>query len=133
MASMLREDPDRVMGYELVNGNTELRKQIAFRCIDAGAAVMPDDIIVTTGAMEAISIAIRCLTRSGDVVVVQSPAYYVFLQLLDTLGLRVIEIPSRPEGGICPGDLAEARQPIRRQGLRSQSQLQQPRRQHHVG
>ena len=108
MTSLLRENAARTMGYEMVNGNPELRKQIAFRCIDAGAAVMPDDVIVTTGAMEAISIAIRCITRPGDIVVIQSPAYYVFLQLLDTLGLRAIEIPSRPDGGIHPGDLAEA-------------------------
>lgn len=108
MASVLREDPDRVMGYEMVCGNPELRKQIAIRCIDAGATVMPDDIIITTGGMEAISIAVRCLTRPGDIVVIQSPAFYCFLQMLDTLGLRVIEIASQPDGGISPGDLADA-------------------------
>jgi DNA-binding transcriptional MocR family regulator len=108
MASVLREAPDRVIGYEMVSGNPELRKQIAYRCMDAGATVKPDEILVTTGGMEAISIAVRCLTRPGDVVAIQSPAYYCFLQLLDTLGLRVIEIPSSPDGGIYPGDLADA-------------------------
>jgi len=108
MASALREDAERAIGYETVRGNAELRKQIAFRCMDAGVSVQPDDIIITTGAMEAISIAVRCITRPGDLVVIQSPAYYCFLHLLDTLGLRVIEIPSRPEGGISPQDLADA-------------------------
>ena len=106
MAAVLREQPNRAMGYECICGNHELRKQIALRCIDAGVSVMPDDIIVTTGAMEGISIAIRCLTRPGDVVIIQSPAFYCFLQLLDALGLRVIEIPSHPESGISPGDIA---------------------------
>lgn len=108
MASILRENPDRVLGYEAVCGNPELKKQIALRCIDAGANVMPDDIIVTSGAMEAISIAVRCLTRPGDIVLIQSPAFYCFLQMLDTLGLRVIEIPSHPEKGVSVGDLADA-------------------------
>ncbi|MHC1725400.1 MAG: PLP-dependent aminotransferase family protein [Syntrophobacteraceae bacterium] len=108
MASVLRQDPLRTIGYEMVRGNLELRKQIAFRCIDAGASVMPDEIIVTNGAMEAIFIAVRCLTRPGDAVVIQSPAYYCFMHLFDTLGLRVIEIPSRPEGGISPTELADA-------------------------
>jgi DNA-binding transcriptional MocR family regulator len=108
MASVLREDPHRMIGYETVRGNLELRKQIAFRCIDAGTSVMPDEIIVTTGAMEAIFIAVRCVTRPGDAVVIQSPAYYCFLHMLDTLGLRVIEIPSRPEGGITPADISDA-------------------------
>lgn len=108
MTSILRENPQRFTDYEPVSGNLELRKQIAFRCVEAGVSVMPDDIIVTTGALEAVSIAVRCLTRPGDIIVIQSPAFYFFLELLDTLGLRVIEIPSRPEGGISVEDLAEA-------------------------
>jgi len=108
MSAILREDPNRAMGYEPVCGNQELRKQIAFRCIDAGATVMPEDIIVTAGAMEAISIAVRCLTRPGDLVLIQSPTFYCFLQLLDTLGLRAIEIPSRADGGISAADVANA-------------------------
>lgn len=96
MAAVVREDPARLIGYEPISGNPELRRQIAFRCIDAGVTVLPDEIIVTAGAMEAISIAVRCLTRPGDVVLIQSPAYYCFLQLIDTLGLRVIELPSDP-------------------------------------
>lgn len=108
MAAVVREDPARLIGYEPISGNPELRRQIAFRCIDAGVTVLPDEIIVTAGAMEAISIAVRCLTRPGDVVLIQSPAYYCFLQLIDTLGLRVIELPSDPVTGISPRDLAEA-------------------------
>jgi len=106
MASVLRDDPNRAIGYESVRGNAELRKQIALRCMEAGAAVLPDDIIITAGALEGISIAIRCVTRPGDIVLIQSPTYYCFLQLLDTLGLRVIEIPSCPERGISPADIA---------------------------
>ena len=108
MAGVLREDPNRAMGYEPICGNLELRKQIAFRCSDAGATVMPEEIIITSGAMEAISIAIRCLTRPGDLVLIQSPTFYCFLQLLDTLGLRAIEVPSRADGGISPADVAHA-------------------------
>jgi DNA-binding transcriptional MocR family regulator len=106
MATVVREEPDRAMGYECVSGNPELRKQIALRCMDTGASVMPDDIIVTTGAMEGISIIMRCLTRPGDIVIIQSPAFYCFLELLDMLGLRVIEIPSHPDFGISPADVA---------------------------
>jgi len=108
MSSLLREDPGRNIGYEMIAGNPELKRQIAFRCIDAGVSVMPEEIIVTHGAMEAIFIAVRCLTRAGDTVIIQSPAYYCFLHLLETLGLRVIEIPSHPDTGISPADLADA-------------------------
>jgi DNA-binding transcriptional MocR family regulator len=84
----------------------ELRKQIALLYMDIGLNVTPEEIIVTTGAMEGISVIMRCLTRPGDIVIIQSPTFYCFLQLLDTLGLRVIEIPSHPDRGISPEDVA---------------------------
>lgn len=108
MISVVRGDPARIMHYEPICGNPELRRQIAFRCIDAGVTVRPDEIIITAGTMEATSIAVRCITHPGDVVLIQSPAYYCFLELIDTLGLRVIELPSDPETGVSPRDIAEA-------------------------
>lgn len=106
LASVVREDPARSVAYESVCGNMELRKQIALRYMDMGLHVTPDEIMVTTGAMEGISVIMRCLTRPGDIVIIQSPTFYCFLQLLDTLGLRVIELPSHPEKGISPEDVA---------------------------
>lgn len=108
LALVVREDPARSVGYESVCGNLELRKQIALLYMGIGLNVTPEDIIVTTGAMEGLSVIIRCLTRPGDIVIIQSPAFYCFLQLLDTLGLRVIEVPSHPETGIAPEDVALA-------------------------
>jgi DNA-binding transcriptional MocR family regulator len=58
--------------------------------------------------MEALYIALRVLTRPGDNVLIQSPTYYCFLQLLETLGLRAVEIPSDPKHGINPADLTKA-------------------------
>lgn len=106
LAAVVREDPNRSVGYESVCGNNELRKQIALLYMDIGLNVTPEELIVTTGAMEGISVIMRCLTRPGDIVIIQSPTFYCFLQLLDTLGLRVIEIPSHPERGISPEDVA---------------------------
>ncbi|MHC1744362.1 MAG: PLP-dependent aminotransferase family protein [Syntrophobacteraceae bacterium] len=108
LAAVVREDPARSVGYESVCGNVDLRKQIALLYMDIGLNVTPEDIIVTTGAMEGISVIMRCLTRPGDIVIIQSPTFYCFLQLLDTLGLRVIEVPSHPETGIDPEDVALA-------------------------
>jgi len=39
-------------------------------------------------------------TREGDLVVLESPTYYGFLQILQTLGLRALEIPTHPRSGI---------------------------------
>lgn len=106
-AATLRSNPAQMMDYAPVNGNLELRRQIALRSLEAGISVSPDEILITSGAMEGVSIALRALTRPGDNVLIQSPSYFCFLQLLENCGLRAIEIPSSTSG-IDPQDVQNA-------------------------
>ncbi|MES9995984.1 aminotransferase class I/II-fold pyridoxal phosphate-dependent enzyme [Desulfovibrio aminophilus] len=108
LARVLRDDPLAALNYTPVHGLTALRRQIAFRAQEWGAEVRPEDVLVTSGAIEALHIALRALTRPGDAVLVQSPTYHCFLQLLENLGLRVIEAPSSPTTGISPAQVREA-------------------------
>ncbi len=89
----MRAHPAQALNYSPVNGDAELRRQIAMRSIAAEMTIHPDEILITSGAMEGISIALRALTRPGDNVLIQSPSYFCFLQLLENCGLRAIEIP----------------------------------------
>ncbi|WP_243358176.1 PLP-dependent aminotransferase family protein [Fundidesulfovibrio terrae] len=107
MGQVLRDEGDRVGFYGPVEGFEPLRRQIALRVMEAGTDCTASDTLVTSGAMEALHIALRCVTRAGDTVVIASPTYYCFLQLLENLGLRVIEIPSRPGEGVRPSELAQ--------------------------
>ncbi|MGL1864022.1 MAG: PLP-dependent aminotransferase family protein [Pseudodesulfovibrio sp.] len=107
-ASMVKNDPARAIGYAPIPGDPELVRQIAFRSMEHGIPTTPDDPVVTAGCMEALYISLRSVCRRGDTVLIQSPTYYCFLQLLETLGLRAVEIPSSPEGGVSPKDLAHA-------------------------
>ncbi|AAS94514.1 aminotransferase-like domain-containing protein [Nitratidesulfovibrio vulgaris] len=102
MGETMRSAPQVATGYETVQGNAELRRRIAWRMGECGMDVSAEGLVITTGAVEALYIALRALTRPGDIVVIQSPTYYCFLQLLETLGLRAIEAPSSPEKGIDP-------------------------------
>ena len=110
MASVLRDSPCRSIAYETIYGHLELRRQLAFRALDAGMSVSPEDFLITSGAMEALYVALRAVTRPGDNVLIQSPTYYCFLQLLENCGLRAIEIPSRPDNGVDPADVAKVLQ-----------------------
>ena len=96
------------MGYAPIPGDPQLVRQIAYRSMEIGIPVSPDDPIVTAGCMEALYLALRSVCRRGDTVLIQSPTYYCFLQLLETLGLRTIEIPSDPERGVLPEALRKA-------------------------
>ena len=108
LGRVAREQPLTCIEYESIRGNMELRRQIATRIMDAGMGVRPEEVLVTAGAMEGLYLSLRALTRPGDTVVIQSPTYYCFLQLLENLGLKTVEIPSCPESGVDPADLHAA-------------------------
>lgn len=107
-ATKIKEEPERAMGYAPIPGDPELIRQIAFRSMEHGIRTEPDEPIITAGCMEALYLSLRSVCRRGDTVLIQSPTYYCFLQLLETLGLRTIEVPSDPKTGVSPDDLAHA-------------------------
>ncbi|MEI8673702.1 PLP-dependent aminotransferase family protein [Vibrio sp. SA48] len=86
--------------YQLPPGNSELIKQLLKISQDLGINVKSQEIAVTHGGQQAISLAFRALTQSGDIVAVESPCYFGTLLLLESLGLKVIEIPSHNALGI---------------------------------
>ncbi|ORJ57111.1 PLP-dependent aminotransferase family protein [Geothermobacter hydrogeniphilus] len=106
-SNSLRNDPARALNYAPVAGEDDLRRQLALRALEAGISVTPEEILITSGAMEGLAIALRALTKPGDNVLIQSPSYFCFLQLLENCGLRAIEIPSSGDG-IDPRDVRRA-------------------------
>lgn len=87
-------------GKNLSPGNEGLRQAIALRYMSAGMAVSAEDIIVTNGALEGLTLALQTLTKPGDIVAIESPGFYAALQLIQLLNLRAIEIPMNPEEGL---------------------------------
>jgi DNA-binding transcriptional MocR family regulator len=85
---------------DLPGGSAELRRQIARRYLRSGATVSPDEIVVTAGALEALNLCLQVLTRPGDLVAIESPAFYGCLQAVEALGLKAIEIPTHPSHGV---------------------------------
>lgn len=85
---------------DLPPGNAALRRQIALRYHARGAAVSPEEIVITSGAMEALNLCLQAVTRPGDVIAVESPTFYAGLQASERLGLQVIEIPSHARDGV---------------------------------
>jgi DNA-binding transcriptional MocR family regulator len=62
-------------------------------------SVDPEEIVVTSGAMEALNLCLAAVTRPGDVVALERPAFYASLQAAERLGLKVVQVPTdRAEG-----------------------------------
>lgn len=84
----------------LMAGSTDLRRIISHGYLEAGCTVPPDDIIITAGAMEGLNLCLQAVTQPGDVVAVESPAFYGALQAIEAWGLHAVQIPTDPVLGV---------------------------------
>ncbi len=105
-ASVGRRAPLTVNSYDPPPGNRALRVQIARRAMEAGCTLAPDDIITTVGATEALNLCLRAVAVPGDVIAIESPTFFGILQIIQSLGMKVCEIPTYPREGICLDELA---------------------------
>jgi DNA-binding transcriptional MocR family regulator len=124
-SSARRMDPWSTV-TSLPHGNLELRRQIAQRYLRQGCQVSVDDVVVTSGALEGLTLALQILTRPGDAVAIESPSFYGCLQAIEALGLQAIEIPTHPGEGV---DLAALDQALGKHPIRAcwfMTRLQNP-------
>lgn len=100
LSSVARRDPGTAHSYADPAGYGPLRMQIAQLAADAGADFGPDEVVVTSGAQEALHLALEVVCRPNDAVAVEVPVYYGILQAIESLGLRAIEIPADASEGM---------------------------------
>ena len=108
MQRLLRAQPKVLTTMARRHGHPELRNAVALRALGRGVRAAPEEVIVTHGCIEAINLALRAVTRPGDAVAVESPTFYGLLQILESLGLRAVEIPTSPATGMSLDALAFA-------------------------
>ncbi|HZR16424.1 MAG TPA: PLP-dependent aminotransferase family protein [Verrucomicrobiae bacterium] len=107
MSAVGRRLPVAANSYDPPPGNHALRVQVARRAMEAGCTLAPDDIITTVGVTEALNLCLRAVAKPGDVIAIESPAFFGILQIIESLGMRVCEIPTYPREGICLDELAQ--------------------------
>lgn len=108
LASIVRRYPMLAGSYAEGPGEQRLRVDLSHRMAEYGCFVAPDEILITNGAIEAVNLALRAVTRPGDCVAIESPTYYGLLEMLESYGLRAVEIPTSVTEGMAVPDLAAA-------------------------
>lgn len=106
----LRRHPELLVRTTSLNGSPVFRSVLARRAMESGMLLSPDDIVVTHGCIEALNVALRAVTQPGDIVAVESPTFFGLLQVLESLGLRALEIPTSPQTGLSLEALELAKQ-----------------------
>ncbi|HEX2085011.1 MAG TPA: PLP-dependent aminotransferase family protein [Solirubrobacteraceae bacterium] len=95
---VLAEHLDAALHYQPVEGVPALREAIAEHGARHGFAREASEIVVTTGARQAVDLAARALLEPGDVAVVESPTFTGTVSSLEATGARVLPMPVDADG-----------------------------------
>jgi DNA-binding transcriptional MocR family regulator len=101
LAAVGRNDPALLGRYAMNWAYDPLTREIARRYLQAGCPLAHDELVVTIGCTEALNLSLRAITKPGDTVAVETPTYFGFLETLQALNLKVLEIPTGSRTGIC--------------------------------
>ncbi|MFJ4688146.1 PLP-dependent aminotransferase family protein [Streptomyces sp. NPDC088789] len=102
--AVLDEMPERALQYATTEGEPALRTALAGRIAQRGLPTAPDDILVTTGSQQGLSLLTTALIEPGDTVLVENPCYLAALQAFGFAGARIVAVPG-DEHGIDPDAL----------------------------
>jgi DNA-binding transcriptional MocR family regulator len=87
-----------LLGYGSVQGNLDLREQVARLVAARGLRASADDVLIVAGAQQGLDVTVRALTGPEDTILVEAPTYPGLLELAAQRGQPVIGIPRDAEG-----------------------------------
>ena len=99
---------DGLTFYQPSRGILELRAALADYTNDLyGASFTPDNIVVTSSGMTAVSVALQCVIADGAALVLPSPVWPNFAGAAEILGAEVVRVAIRSRAGEWTLDLDE--------------------------
>jgi 2-aminoadipate transaminase len=79
-------------------------------------SIDPESVLITNGSQQALYLASRVLCEPGDIVLVERPSYFVYLDMLKGLGVDIRTLPEKTDGSIDPNGLELLLDQCRREG-----------------
>ncbi|MFF2774632.1 PLP-dependent aminotransferase family protein [Streptomyces sp. NPDC058052] len=104
--AVLTDSPRSALQYSTTEGDPSLRAAVADRLTARGLPTDTDDLLVTTGSQQALTLLATALLEPGSVVLVEDPCYLAALQTFGFAGARVVPVPT-DDDGILPEALDE--------------------------
>jgi 2-aminoadipate transaminase len=98
VAQVLREDGDRALQYGGGQGRIELREKLVMLMAEEVTPADPEDMVVTTGAQQALDLVAKVLIDPGDEIVVEAPAYVGALSAFSAYEPRYVQVELDDEG-----------------------------------
>ncbi|WP_202970985.1 aminotransferase-like domain-containing protein [Saccharothrix sp. ALI-22-I] len=96
----------RSLQYAPTEGDVDLRALVADRLARRGLPTDVEDLLITTGSQQALTLVVTALLEPGAVVAVEEPTYLAALQCFQLAGARIVPVAS-DEHGMDPAALAD--------------------------
>ncbi len=108
---VIRNKPQLLSEYTPSQGSPRFRHLLAERFARKQIVVQASEIVLTNGAIEALSLAVQACTQPGDLVALESPFFFGVLPILEDLKRKVVEVPHDWTQGL---DLAQMERLLRK-------------------
>ncbi len=109
LSRALRKSPqNNALYYCEPPGYLPLRHQISEHYRKRDLNISAQEICITSGCQNSLFLALMATCQPGDIVAIESPAFYGVLQLLQQLKLKVVELPTSYTIGLTADALEEA-------------------------
>lgn len=96
----LQPEASTLLGYSPPSGDPVLRVELAAMLQHQGIQVTPDDIVITSGAMQALSLVAQALAQPGEAIIIEQPTFMGFLNVLKAHHIKPLCVPLDEEGPI---------------------------------
>jgi 2-aminoadipate transaminase len=97
-AALADDEAPSTLQYGLPEGSARLRNAIVERMAALDVPTEPSEIVVTTGATQALDLLCNALLDPGDVVLVERPTYVMPLKRFVLAQARLISVPGDEHG-----------------------------------
>ncbi len=100
ITKIMREEPEVLSRYSHPPGEWAYRLSVSKYLAKHGTHISPNEIVATNGTIDGIMIALRAVCEPGDTVLIEIPQFWTVLQIIETLKLKVVEIPAHSVTGV---------------------------------
>ncbi|MGB0369872.1 MAG: PLP-dependent aminotransferase family protein [Opitutales bacterium] len=106
VSELVREGRYDILQYGTNQGRHGLREK-AIACLAENphekaldALPSPDSVLISNGSQQTLYLAMQTLCEPGDIVLVQAPTYFVFVELARGLGIELRVLPTHEDGSL---------------------------------
>ncbi|HEY5096084.1 MAG TPA: PLP-dependent aminotransferase family protein [Candidatus Eremiobacteraceae bacterium] len=100
------DDPAEIHQYRADRGDERLRELFAERLRARGADIGPDDILIVSGAQQALSLVAETFLEQGDFAAAEAPTYFSALEVFDQRRVSWVNV-ARDADGVLPDSLRD--------------------------